>query len=83
MLQGDTCMHLESCQGTASVELPRATAGYIMDIITVPLNIYLFIYLFIYKLEDEINITHFKTFYSQARSSVPPKIPLMNLLFES
>ena len=52
MLQGDTCMHLESCQGTVSVEPPRATAGYIMDIITVPLNI----------LETEINITRFITF---------------------
>ena len=52
MLQGDTCMHLESCQGTVSVEPPRATAGYIMDIITFPLN----------KLETEINITHFITF---------------------
>ena len=52
MLQGDTCMHSESCQGTVSVEPPRATAGYIMDIITVPLN----------KLETEINITHFITF---------------------
>ena len=52
VLQGDTCMHLESCQGTVSVEPPRATAGYIMDIITVPLN----------KLETEINITRFITF---------------------